>query len=274
MLLVGEVRRVHPQLLRPVGTVEGCRQVQQGHHGRGHGLKVLHGLLPADVQQALQLFRLRLAAVPDLLQRRHLWLVLPAPGGVQAGEFDPVHRLPGFFPGLCLPQSGEAPGGGQEFLPIACPKGRVVLRPLRRLCQQGRPVSGLAVDRHQQLPGVGRRLEIVTQVRPHGPVFLQPTVRIGVALQFFVQVQHQGRCHGPPLAAAVLPQHQKQRQQYPHFSVVAGPADSGQHRVQKAAAQVILHPIQDEKFRRLHGSLLRHTVIMSIAYRAAIITIP
>ena len=40
------------------------------------------------------------------------------------------------------------------------------------------------------------------------------------------------------------------------------------------AAQVILHPIQDEKFRRLHGSLLRHTVIMSIAYRAAIITIP
>ena len=54
----------------------------------------------------------------------------------------------------------------------------------------------------------------------------------------------------PPLP---LQQEQDHRQGDPDLPVVAGPADDGQHRVQKAAAQMGLDPVQDRQLRRLHG---------------------
>ena len=53
----------------------------------------------------------------------------------------------------------------------------------------------------------------------------------------------------PPLP---LQQEQDRRQGDPDLPVVTGPADDGQHRVQKAAAQMGLDPVQHRQFRLKH----------------------
>ena len=68
------------------------------------------------------------------------------------------------------------------------------------------------------------------------------------------KIQHQADSHGRAVLPLVFDEKQHHRQDDPQLSVVGGPADDRQHRVQKSAAKVRLYPIQCRKFRHLHGT--------------------
>ena len=64
------------------------------------------------------------------------------------------------------------------------------------------------------------------------------------------------RCYKEAILPLVSDEEQHQSQDDPQLAVVRCPADDRQHRVQKAAAQMGLDPVQDAKFHCLHGTPL------------------
>lgn len=139
VLLVGEVRTVAPQLFPAVLLCEGLRQLQQGDHRRGHRPQVLHGLLPADIQQSVHPFLLVLGTFPHPLESHHGRLFAPAPGRGQPGEHHRVRRLSGPFPTLAFGQGIKRERCRQELFAVAPGEGLVSLR--RRAALRSSPAQ-------------------------------------------------------------------------------------------------------------------------------------
>ena len=188
MLLVGEVCRVEPELFRLVSPGELAGQAQQGLHGGRHGP---HGLLPAHIQQLCDLLELGLAGLPHRLECDDLRLVLAAFGGSQAGKRNGIRRPAGLLPAAALRQSVECLRTGAEFFSVAPLQGLVSCRVGSAASQQGRPMGCLAVNVCQQHSGIGSIVKAAAKGRPGCLVLFQPLLRVGVALELFVDLQHQ-----------------------------------------------------------------------------------
>lgn len=155
MLLVGEVCRVEPELFRLVSPGELTGQPQQGLHSGRHGPQVLHGLLPAHIQQLCDFLELGLAGLPHRLECDYLRLVLAAFGGSQAGKRNGIRRPAGLLPAATFRQSVECLRTGAEFFSVAPLQGLVSCRVGSAAPQQGRPMGCLAVNVCQQHSGIG-----------------------------------------------------------------------------------------------------------------------
>ena len=190
MLLIGEVGAVHPQLFRPVSVGKVCRQLQKGCHGRGHGLKVLHGLRIADRQHGSQLFGGSFGVLPQPLQSHDLRVLGHSLRRGEPGKFQSIQRNAGGFPVLCCRQGCEAAAGPQKFFAVSLieiPAHGGLSRPPQRL----HVVKSLSTDDRQQLGGVGRFVEVPAPIFPDRPIFREPVFGISVTLQLFVGFQHQ-----------------------------------------------------------------------------------
>ena len=199
VLLVCEIRGVPPQLLPAAGPVEGHGQVQQGLHGRGGPAQVLRRLGGGHVQDGPGGVHLLLAPGPQALQAvpqfRGLALSRrPQPGPVQGDGPRPV---PADFSGLR--QLPEHPGPLLKSWAIGLPDGLVPGHPVQALGQEGRPVPGLPGHGGEKLPAIGRLPHVLRKAGPALPLLRQPPLRVGVALDLSVEIQHQ------VLQAAVVP---------------------------------------------------------------------
>lgn len=158
--------------------------------GRSHRPQILHGLLAADLQKAVQLLLVGLAAVPELLEGCRF--LLAAPGCGEPGEGHRFTALPGRLPGGTLPQGCKPSGSSEELLSVSGGQCLVLRHTLRRVRQQRRPVAGPAAHRLQQCQGIGRVVKAPVQGAPALGAALQPRFRIRVALDLFI---------GPPAPA-------------------------------------------------------------------------
>ena len=118
-------------------------------------------------------------------------------------------------------------------------QGRVPCGLIGSPLQLGGPVAALSPDHGQQLPGIGRVVKGPRQVRPGPPVLRQPRRRRCVALELFVDLQHQLR------QAAVVPARPQRIRQL-------GPA------VVQPAVKVLQHLTQHPPAHQMGVALVQH----------------
>ncbi len=199
VLLIGKVRHIPPQLLLLVRRRKRAAQRQQRLHGRRGAPQVLRRFRRRHVQDGAGPVHLCFGPVPDAL---HPVLQLRRAAFPRRRQPGPAHRLSRRRVPALL-RGRRQPCKLLRRLPEAAAVGLVqsaVLRHQRQaLLQHGRPVPGLPPQIRQQLAAIGGLSRILRHAGPALPLLRQPTVRVGMALQLAVEVQHQ------LLQAAVVP---------------------------------------------------------------------
>ena len=191
MLLVGEVRRVEPKLFCLISPGKLACQPQQSFHSGRHGPQVLHGLFPAYVQQLGKLFVLGLAGLPHFFECHDLRLVLAALGSGQAGKCNGIRRPAGLLPAAARCQCVKCLRAGLEFFSVSSRQRLVPCCTGGTSPQQLCPVGCLSPDICQQCGGVRGIVKTAVQRGPGCLVFLKPLLRIGMALELFMDLQYQ-----------------------------------------------------------------------------------